>query len=83
MAVEIGALEVLGILGLVAEGIFVVGWVGALDFLGALELGVEGIFVVGASRCHRGSRWSMVGGEEGFGGYLRFREPFKKYAKQA
>ena len=37
----------------------------------------------GVGRCHRGSRWSMVGGKEGFGGYLRFREPFKKYAKQA
>lgn len=34
---------------------------------------MEGIFGVGASRCHRGSRWSMVGGKEGFGGYLRFR----------
>lgn len=68
-----GALDFLGGLGLVVEGVLVAMEIGALDFLGVLELGLEGIFVVGASRCHRGSRWSMVGGKEGFGGYMRFR----------
>lgn len=72
VAVEIGALEALGILGLAAEGILVVWEIDALDFLGVLELGVEGIFVVGASRCHRGSRWSMVGVEGGIWGLSAF-----------
>ena len=41
VVMEIGALEVLGILGLAAEGIFVVGWVGVLGALGGLGLGCK------------------------------------------
>ncbi|PDP80828.1 hypothetical protein, partial [Prevotella intermedia] len=73
VAVEIGALEALGILGLAAEGILVAVEIGALDFLGVLELGLEGIFVaerVGAIGILGGLG---LGWKEGCGGYLRFR----------
>ncbi len=67
-----GALEVLGILGLAAEGILVGVEIGALDFLGILELGLEGIFVaerVGAIGV-LGGLW--LGGEGGLWGLSAF-----------
>ena len=68
-----GALDFLGGLGLVVEGVLVAMEIGALDFLGVLELGLEGIFVA-----ERVGAIGILGGlglgvKEGFGGYLRFR----------